>query len=181
MNYRTYKTTNCWCSVDAHCNVLSIQHLLLSIIVFILIWLCRLSLCLIETWPCGKAERRNYVALFTFTRLKMMYHAKIFILPAIHLFMNWYSQATSYHSPIIYLQLKLSDMLHKAGGQLTHSVLLFLPAFISPRFNCIDCHSHLFSLSLWLPCRPNQSGHIWRGAHILLLWAFRILEAIVAL
>jgi hypothetical protein len=61
---------------------------------------------------------------------------------------------------------------------LTHSVLLVLPSFVSPHFNCIDRHQYLFSLSLSLWCRPNQSGHIWRGAHILLLWAFLILNAI---
>jgi len=61
------------------------------------------SFCLIQTWPCGKAERRNDVALSTLTQLKMMYHAKRLIAPAIHLFMNRYSQATSYHSPKIHL------------------------------------------------------------------------------
>jgi len=136
VNYRTFKTTNRWRSVDAHFNVLSIQHLLPSIIVCVLIRLYRLSFCLIETRPCGKAERRNYVALFTLTRLKMMYHAKRFISPAIHLFMNRHSQATSYHWPIIYLELKLTVKLHEAGEPLTHSVLLFLPSFISPHFNC---------------------------------------------
>jgi len=181
VNYRTYKTTNCWRSVDTHFDWLSIQHLLPSIIVFILIWLYRLSFCLSETRPCGKAERRNHIALFTLTRLKMMYHAKRFIAPAIHLFMNRYSQVTSYHSPIIHLQLKLSVKLHKAGEPLTHSVLLFLPSFISLRFNCVDCHKHLFNLSLWVRCRPNLSRQISCGAHILLLWVFRILNAILVL
>jgi len=37
-NTCTYKTTNHWRSVDAHFNVLSIQHLLPSIIVSIMIW-----------------------------------------------------------------------------------------------------------------------------------------------
>jgi len=140
VNYHTYKTTNRWCSVDAHFNVLSIQHLLPSIIVFILIWPYWLAFCLIETRPCGKAEQRYYLPLFTLTRLKMIYHAKRFIVPAIHLFMNRYSQATSYHSPIIYLSLKLSVKVHKAGEPLTHSVILFLPSFITPRFSCIDRH-----------------------------------------
>ena len=90
-------------SVDTHFNVLLIEHLVPSIIVFILIWLDRLSLCLNETQPCGKAEQHNYLALFTHTGRKMMYHAKRFIAAAIHLFMNQYSQATSYHFPIIYL------------------------------------------------------------------------------
>jgi len=179
VNYGPYKTTNCWHSVAAHFNILSIHYLLPSIIVFILIWLYQLSFCTIKTRPCGKAELHNHLALFTLTQLKIMYHGKRFIAPAIYLFMNRYSHATSYNSPIIYLEQKLSVMLHKAGELLTHSVLHFLPSFISPRFCCIDRHQHLFSLSLWLPCWPNQSGHIWRGAHILLLWAFRILDAIV--
>jgi len=37
-----------------------------------------------------------------------------------------------------YLYLKLSVKLHQAGEPLTHSVLLVLPSFISPRFNCTD-------------------------------------------
>jgi len=179
VNNRTYLTTNCWRSIDAHFNVLSIQHLLLSIIDFILVSLDGLWFCLIKTQPSGKAERRNYLALFTLTQRKMMYHAKRFIAPAIHLFMNRYSQSTSYHLPIIYLYLQLSVKLHKAREPLTHSVLLFLLFFISPRFNWIDHDQHLFSLFIWLPCWPNQSGHIWRHSHILLLWAFRILNAIV--
>jgi len=88
---------------DASFNVLSIQHLLPSTIVFILIWLYRLSFYLIVTRPCGKAEQHINLALFTLTQLKIMYHAKRFIAPAIHLFMNRYSHATSYHLPIIYL------------------------------------------------------------------------------
>jgi len=88
VNYRTYKTTNRWRTVDAHCNILSIQHLQRSIIVFIMIWPYWLSFCLIETQPCVKAEWRNILALFTLTWLKMMYLAKRFIAPAIHLCIN---------------------------------------------------------------------------------------------
>jgi len=109
-----------------------------------------------------------------------MYHAKRFIAPAIYVFMNRYSQDT-YHSPIIYLWLILLVKVHKAGEPLTHSVLLFLPSFTSPHFNCVDRHSHLVRLSLWLPCGPIQSRHSWRSAHILLLWAFGILNVIVVL
>ena len=181
VNYRTYKTTNRWCSVDACFNVLSIHHLLPSIIVFIRMGLYRLSFGMIETRPCGKAERHNNLALFTLTRLKMMYHGKRLIASGIYLFMDRYSHGTSYHSPIIYLELKLLVMLHTARESLTHSVLLFLPSLISPPFCCIDHHEHLFGLSLWLPRGPNQSGHIWHGAHIQLLWALRILDAIVLL
>jgi len=179
VNYRIYKTLNCWRSVDAHVDTLSIQHLLPLIIVFILIWLYQSSFHTIETWPCGNAEQHNNRALFTLTRLKMRYHAKSFIAPAIHLFMNRYSQATRYHSAILYLQLKLSVKLHKAGEPLTHSVLPILPSFISPPFYCIAHPQHRFSLSLWLPCWLNQSGHVSRGAQILLQGAFRILHASV--
>jgi hypothetical protein len=42
----------------------------------------------IANTTCGKAERRNYLALFIVTGLKMMYHAKRFITPAIHLSMK---------------------------------------------------------------------------------------------
>ena len=59
-----------------------------------------------------------------------------------------------------------------------HSVLLFLHSLIPPRFVYIDRHWDLFSLVLWLPCRPNQSGIIWRGAHIPLCWAAQNLDAI---
>jgi len=103
LNYRTYKTTNCWRSFVAHFDGLSIQHLLPSIIVFIMIWTYCLSLLQIETWPCGKANRSNIVALFVLTWLKFMYLTKSSIAPAIHLFINWYSQASTHHSPIIYL------------------------------------------------------------------------------
>jgi len=72
-------------------------------------------------------------------------------------------------------------MLYKAGEPLTHSVLLFLSSCISPRFYSIDRHQHRFSLSLWLPCWQNQSEQIGHVAPILLLWAFRILNASVRL
>jgi len=155
---------------------------MLSRIVFIMIWLYRLSFCAIETRPCGKAEWHNNLAQFTLTQLKMIYHAKRVIAPAIHLFMNQYSQATSYHSLILYLLLKLLLKLHKEAGEpLTHCGLLFLQSFVSPRFYCIDRYQHLFSLALRLSCWPNQSVNIWRGSNILLLSAFRILDAIVVL
>ena len=127
VNYGSYKTSNRWRSVDAHFNVLSIHHLRPLIIIFILIWLYRLSFWMNKARPCGKAERDNNLALCTLTWLKIMYHAKRFIAPAIYLFMNRYSHATSYNSPIIYLSLKLLVMLHKAGEPLTHSILLFFP------------------------------------------------------
>jgi len=73
-------------------------------------------------------------------------------------------------------------MLHKEAGEpLTHSVLLFLHSFIPPRFNSIDCHQHLHSLSFWLQCWPNQSGNIRRDTQIMQLWPFQILDDIVLL
>jgi len=45
----------------------------------------------------------------------------------------------------------------------------------------MDSHQHLFSLSHFLSYWPNQSGNIWHGTHILLLWAFWILYAIALL
>jgi len=132
--------------------------------------------------PCGKAKRSNILALFTLTGLKMMYLAKRFIAPAIHLFINRYSQATTHHLPMIYLSQKLSVKLHKEAGELLmHSILLCLQSFISPRFYCIDHHQHLFSLSLQLWCWPNQSRNSSRGTCILLVWVFRIVDAIVLL
>jgi len=103
LNYGTYKTTNRWRSVDAHFNVLSIQHLLPVIIVFITIWTSWFLHWQNETRPCGKADRSNILALFALTRLKYIYLAKRFIVPAIDWFLNWCSQATAPHLPIIYL------------------------------------------------------------------------------
>ena len=57
----------------------------------------------------------------------------------------------------------------------------FLHSFISSRFYCIDRHTQGISLPLWLPCWLNQSGIIWCGTYILLLWAFQILNASVVL
>jgi len=71
-------------------------------------------------------------------------------------------------------------MLHKdAGETLTHSVLHFLHSLIPPHFDCIECQQHHFSLSLWLPYWPNQSGNIWCSTLIPLLRAFRMLDSSV--
>jgi len=103
LNYRTYRTTNLWRSLDSHYNVLSIQHLLPSSIIFIMIWTYWLCFWQIVSQPCGKAECSNILALFALKLLIFIYLATRFIAPAIHLFMNRYSQATAYHPPIIYL------------------------------------------------------------------------------
>jgi len=89
LNYSTYKTRNRWHSVDAHFNLLFIQHLLPSIIVFIMGWNYWLSFWKIKTRPCAKAEHSNILALFALTRLTVIYLAKRFIAPGIHLFINW--------------------------------------------------------------------------------------------
>jgi len=181
-NYHSYKCTNCWPSVDPDCVILSNQYQLPLIIVFIMIWTYWMPFWHIETQPCGKAKRGNIFALFALTRLKFIYLATRFIVPAIHLFINRYWQATAHYSPIIYLYLKHSVKQHKeAGKTLTHSVRHFLRSHIPPLVNCIDCQQHHSSMSLWVPCWPNPSGNIWHGTPIPLLWAFRILDAIVLL
>ena len=181
-NYRTYKTTNRWRAVDAHLDALSNQHLLPFILVFIMCWTSSQSFSQIETWFCGKAVRSNILALLCLTRLTFMYLVKRFGGHTLHLVINQYFQATAYHSPIKYLQLILSVKIHKeAGESLTHCVLLVLQSLIPHRFNCIDRHQHIFSLSLGLPRRPIQSGNISHSAHIPLLRAFLNLDAIVLL
>jgi len=68
--YHTCKTTNHWRSVDAHSNVLSIQQLLPSLIVLIMIWTYWLSVWQMKTRPCGKAKCSNILAWFALTQLK---------------------------------------------------------------------------------------------------------------
>jgi len=41
--------------------------------------------------------------------------------------------------------------------------------------------SNHFQHFLWIPCWPNQSGYLQCSTHILLLWAFRIIDAILFL
>jgi hypothetical protein len=101
--YHTYKTTNHWCSFDAHFNVISNRYLRPLIIVFTTIWPYRYSGCPIETWPCGRAKCSNILTLFTLTQPKFIYLAKTFITLAIHLFINRYSQARPHSLPILYL------------------------------------------------------------------------------
>jgi len=75
-------TNNRWCSVVAHCNVLSIHHQLLSVIALIMIWTYWLRWCLIETRPLGKAEPNNIHALVALILLKFIHLVKWFISPA---------------------------------------------------------------------------------------------------
>jgi len=62
-----------------------------------------------------------------------------------------------------------------------HSAQSVLDTLIPLHFDCIHHHQHVFSLSLWLLDRSNQSGNIWGSIHMPLLWAFQILDAIVSL
>jgi hypothetical protein len=102
VNYDIYKTANGWHFVHARCNVLFIQHLRASIIVWMMIWTCWLSYCQIETRPSGKAESGNILALFRITQLKMICLATRYIVPSQHLFINQYLQATAHYSCIIH-------------------------------------------------------------------------------
>jgi len=75
-NYHAYKTTNHWCSVDAHFNVLVIQNLLPAITAFIIICNDGLHFCLIKTRPFGKAKSSNILAVVTLILLKFTNLAK---------------------------------------------------------------------------------------------------------
>ena len=62
-----------------------------------------------------------------------MYLVKRFIVPALHLFINRYLQATAHHLLSIYLYPKLSVKIHtEAGETLTHFVLFLLHYLIPP-------------------------------------------------
>jgi len=95
--------TLCGCSVDAHFNTESIQHLLPSITVFMMIKSSWFSFWQIETRPCGIAESRNILALFALIQLELIYLGNRYVVSAIYLFINQYSQATAHHSLLIYL------------------------------------------------------------------------------
>jgi hypothetical protein len=76
--------------------------------------------------------------------------------------------------------IKLSVKIHKEAGEtLMHSVLLFfIPLFlvVSIALTVTNTFSACF---FDFRAGPNQSGNICQGAHIPLLWAFWILDAIV--
>lgn len=44
--------------------------------------------------------------------------------------------------------------------------------------HCIYCHHYILSQFLCLQCWPNHFWNIWCSTHIVLLWAFWILDAI---
>ena len=91
---------------------------------------------------------------------------------------------TSYCSPfahIISLTMTLCHNTWRTRWNIDAFCPTFIHSLIAPRFSCIDGHQHLSSLPLWLPCRPNQYGKLWRGAHSPLFWAFQILDARIVL
>ena len=107
----------------------SIQNLLPSIIVLIIIWTERLHFWLNETWPFGKAKPSNILALVALILLKCKYLAKWFILSAVLLYINQYSHATAYYCPIIFLQIKLLVILHIDPGDIYWSILFYIFLF----------------------------------------------------
>jgi len=142
-----------------------------------MIWSYWLSFRQSKTWPCRKAESSNILAVFALILWKLICFDKRKIAPAIHLFINVYSETNAHHSPIIYLTLKLLIKLHKEAGETrTHSVLLLLDSSIPPCLHYIDCHQHLSILFRWHLCWPNQSRNIQCSTHIPLLWAFHSLN-----
>jgi len=182
-NYLTYKTKDHWYFVDAHFNALSIQNLLPPIIVFIIICTYWKPLRQIATWPRGKAEHSNNLVLVTLSLLKFDHLAKWLISLVLHLFTGQYRNATSYNSPIIFLSINFSGNEHKEPGKnlLTYFVLHYLVVLIAPHFHRIEHSQPPFSHLLWPLGSPNQSGNIWSGTHISLLWAFRVLNTIMLL
>ena len=181
LDYPRCKAKYRWCSVGAHCNVLSMEHLLPSIVVFTIIRTYWMASWLIETLPFGKAEPSNIIALVAHILLKLIHVAKCFLSPAMLLFINQYSHATAHYSPILFLFIKLSLKQHKdpVVNTSTHFVLLFPIPLINSHFHCIDCQPHDLSLILSPTCWPNHSGNILCGTRIPLHWAFQIPQSIV--
>jgi len=183
VNYLTYQTTNSWHSVDNHFHALSSQSPLSSVTVCIIIWTYWLPCCLSKTRPLCKAEPSNLLARVGLILLVFMYPAKWYILPGPLLFINQYSYATAHYYSIMILYVTFSVKQHIEPGKntLTHSDLHFLVSHIPPCFHCIASHQQHFKLYVWPPCWLNQAGNIWHSTHIPVVWAFRILDAIVFL
>ena len=180
-NYLTYNTKNCWRPMDTHGIVLSIQNVPPSRIAFRMIWTYSLPFRLVGTRPFGKAEPSNIVAQVALILLKVIYLAKWFILPIIHLFINQYPHAIAHNRPIIVLLTKCSITQNQEPREnmLMDSVLLCLVSLVPPGFYCICNHDRLWSLFLWPPCWMHQSRNMCSGIQMPLLCTFRILEAIV--
>jgi hypothetical protein len=140
-NDLTYNTKNCWHSVNAYGNAVSIYNLLPLIIEFIISYTYWPPYCQIETWPFGQTEPNNILVLVILIRLKFIHFDKWFIFPAILLFINEYSHVTAQYSPIIYLSMTFSVQQYKEPGKITlmHSVQLYSVPFIPPPFLYIDC------------------------------------------
>jgi len=160
LDYPRWKNKNCWPYVDTRFNVLSIHNLLPLIMGFIIIHLYRLPFYQIETPPFGKAKPSNIPALVALILLNFIHLAKWLILPCIVLFIDQYSHATAWYSPVIFLYMKFSVKQYKEAckNSLTHSVLHFAVHHIPPRFHCIDHHRHTFNLGHWYHCWTKYSG-----------------------
>jgi hypothetical protein len=135
---------------------------------------------MIETWPCHQVRRSDILALFAVIQLKCMYCAKSFIAPAIHLFSNGYFQANDHHSLVIYIELKLSVKKHKEAGETLRYFVVDVLRFCNPApVDCIDRHYDVCRMLLSLLSCTTQCRNIWHNAHLSLLWAFWIINAIV--
>jgi len=180
-NYCTYKTKNCWRSIDAHFNVPRSQDLLLLIIAIINIWTLWKPFSMVRIWLYGIAEPSIIPALVALIRFKIIYLAIWCILSTIALCIDQYSHATGQYSSLLHLWINCSVKLHNELGEntLTHSVLLFPNPCIPSCFHYIDHHQHLLNILLWSLYRPNQSRKIWCGTHIALLPGFWILNSVV--
>jgi len=182
-NYHICMTKHCWRCIVAHFKSLCGQNLLSSTTVTIIIWTDWLPSCLIETVPFGKAEPSTLLEQVTLILLQCIYLGKWYILPAILLFINQYPHATAHSCPIpcLYVTFSVNQHIDPSDNILTHSDLLFLVSLTPFYFHCIDRQQHLFSLIVWPGCWPNQLVDIRCGTRPLLLWAFRIHDAIVLL
>jgi len=97
-----WQTNKYWCCVDAYFVMLSIQNVLPSSVVFILISSYWSSVFLNDTQLFGYAVPSNILAMVSLIQYKFIAIAKWFIAPAIILFINQCWHVTAYYSPIIF-------------------------------------------------------------------------------
>jgi len=81
----------------------------------------------------------------------------------------------------LYVTFLVKQHIEPGENILTHSDQLFLVSPVPPCFHCIHGHQQCFSVFVWPPCWPNQSGYIRYGIHIPLPYAGPILDAIILL
>jgi len=124
---------------------------------------------------------RIILALVALILVKFIQLAKWFVLCSILLFLNQYSHVTAQYFPIIFHQSTFPVKQQKESGEntLTHSGMLVIVPLILSHFNFINCHQQFFSHVVWLLCWLNQSGVIWWGTDILVLWGCRMLHSVV--